>query len=113
MLVRRFLIWAAFGSWLGACGGSSTGSDDGSGGSSGQAGSSSSQSGSSSGGGKSCNVGGKTYQDGASFPSSDGCNSCSCNDGAVGCTLLACEPAECGDLQAAFDSALEAAKACD
>jgi hypothetical protein len=38
-----------------------------------------------------CSYGGKTYRAGDSFPSSDGCNSCSCGaDGLVACTLRAC-----------------------
>jgi len=38
-----------------------------------------------------CSYGGQTYQSGASFPSTDGCNTCSCGDGgSVGCTKRAC-----------------------
>jgi hypothetical protein len=38
-----------------------------------------------------CTYEGKTYSAGESFPSSDGCNSCSCTaDGLVACTLRAC-----------------------
>lgn len=40
---------------------------------------------------KSCQYGGKTYKSGEGFPSEDGCNSCSCEDGKVSCTLMACE----------------------
>ena len=40
-----------------------------------------------------CSYGGKTYQSGASFPSTDGCNTCSCDvSGAVACTLMGCLP---------------------
>ncbi|KAL3869867.1 hypothetical protein ACJMK2_042494 [Sinanodonta woodiana] len=37
-----------------------------------------------------CLYNGITYQSGDSFKSSDGCNTCSCNDGMVFCTLMAC-----------------------
>ena len=40
---------------------------------------------------KSCQYWGKTYKSGESFPAGDGCNSCGCTDGRVGCTLMACE----------------------
>ena len=40
---------------------------------------------------KSCQYGGKTYKSGEGFPSEDGCNSCSCVDGEIACTLMACE----------------------
>lgn len=54
--------------------------------------------------GNGCNVDGKYYAAGASFPSSDGCNSCNCvAGGGVACTERACSPvcggpsgAECG-----------------
>jgi len=40
---------------------------------------------------KSCSYAGKTYGAGVSFPSTDGCNICSCDSsGAVGCTLMGC-----------------------
>jgi hypothetical protein len=51
-----------------------------------------------SGGKKGCEYGGVHYRPGASFPSSDGCNQCSCQrDGTVVCTLRACA-AVCGGL---------------
>ena len=38
-----------------------------------------------------CEYNGKTYEVGKSFPSSDGCNTCSCDpSGQVACTLMAC-----------------------
>ena len=40
---------------------------------------------------KSCQYGGKTYKSGEGFTADDGCNSCTCIDGNVGCTLMACE----------------------
>ena len=40
---------------------------------------------------KTCLYGGKTYKSGDGFKSTDGCNSCSCEDGQVACTLMACE----------------------
>ncbi|MEP7050272.1 MAG: Kazal-type serine protease inhibitor domain-containing protein [Pseudomonadota bacterium] len=51
--------------------------------------------------GASCIVGDKTYASGSSFPGSDGCNKCSCLDGQLACTLLACElppPKLCGGI---------------
>lgn len=39
--------------------------------------------------GKTCNYNGTIYSDGEGFM--DDCNSCSCNDGDVTCTLMACE----------------------
>ena len=39
-----------------------------------------------------CSSGGKTYPAGATFPATDGCNACTCNeDGFVSCTVKACE----------------------
>lgn len=41
--------------------------------------------------GSACTYNGKVYSSGQTFPSSDGCNSCSCTaDGQVACTLRAC-----------------------
>jgi len=38
-----------------------------------------------------CNYNGVYYYGGSSFPSIDGCNSCSClSTGQVGCTMMAC-----------------------
>lgn len=39
---------------------------------------------------KSCQYNGRIYKSGESFPAEDGCNSCSCNNGNIGCTLMAC-----------------------
>jgi len=45
-----------------------------------------------------CAYKGKTYGPGASFPSTDGCNVCSCDsDGVVRCTVRACSDAGAGD----------------
>ncbi|MCA9594618.1 MAG: hypothetical protein KC776_14940 [Myxococcales bacterium] len=66
---RSLMVFAAL--WLAACSGSTTKDPGGSGGD--------------------CSYGGKSYSAGDSFPSSDGCNTCSCaQDGQVACTLLAC-----------------------
>lgn len=40
----------------------------------------------------SCNYNGNTYKDGEGFKSSDGCNSCSCQNGQIACTEMACLP---------------------
>jgi hypothetical protein len=45
--------------------------------------------------GEACEVAGQTFPDGSAVPSGDSCNSCGCNDGAVLCTLVACEPVFC------------------
>lgn len=39
----------------------------------------------------SCTYAGTTYPHGAGFQSIDKCNSCSCMNGEVSCTLMACE----------------------
>lgn len=55
------------------------------------------------GGTSSCGYLGKTYPVGASFPSSDGCNTCSCQSGGdVACTLRAC-----------FDAGVDGPTTCD
>ena len=41
---------------------------------------------------KTCNYGSAEYRDGESFPANDGCNSCSCEDGSIFCTEMACRP---------------------
>jgi hypothetical protein len=38
----------------------------------------------------SCSYDGNVYQDGESFKASDGCNTCFCEEGEVGCTEMAC-----------------------
>jgi hypothetical protein len=40
---------------------------------------------------KSCQYNGKTYKPGESFLAEDGCNRCSCENGKVACTLMACQ----------------------
>jgi hypothetical protein len=40
-----------------------------------------------------CTYDGVTYDEGDSFEATDGCNTCSCADGEVTCTLMACETA--------------------
>jgi hypothetical protein len=39
-----------------------------------------------------CDYQGKTYDLGASFPSVDGCNACTCDKGGIACTEKACTP---------------------
>jgi len=39
----------------------------------------------------SCQYNGKTYKSGDGFTAADGCNSCSCENGQVVCTLMACQ----------------------
>lgn len=40
---------------------------------------------------KSCDYNGRTYKSGEGFTDIDGCNSCSCENGNIACTLMACE----------------------
>ena len=40
----------------------------------------------------SCIYDGQTYAEGSSFPATDGCNTCSCANGMVMCTEMACDP---------------------
>jgi hypothetical protein len=42
-----------------------------------------------------CDYNGQHYDSGQGFPSSDGCNSCSCTDSGVRCTLRACPAPDC------------------
>lgn len=44
---------------------------------------------------KSCTYNGQTYKDGATFTATDGCNTCTCRAGVVGCTKIACPPGAC------------------
>jgi hypothetical protein len=39
-----------------------------------------------------CEYAGETYRIGDRFPSTDGCNSCSCTHSGISCTALACVP---------------------
>lgn len=43
---------------------------------------------------KTCTYNGISYNDGESFDATDGCNTCTCEDGEVACTLMACENGE-------------------
>ena len=43
-------------------------------------------------GGADCLYGNTTYQSGDSFLDKDGCNTCFCSNGQVGCTLMYCPP---------------------
>ena len=45
--------------------------------------------------GASCAAAGQTFPDGGAVPSGDSCNTCSCSDGSVNCTLALCEPSIC------------------
>jgi hypothetical protein len=40
---------------------------------------------------RTCLYNGKSYKEGEGFRSIDGCNGCSCMNGHVACTLMACE----------------------
>ena len=40
---------------------------------------------------QSCLYNGVKYVEGTGFPAEDGCNSCSCTDGEVVCTMIACD----------------------
>jgi hypothetical protein len=57
--------------------------------------------------------GGQTYDDGTSFPAADGCNTCTCMNGSIGCTLIGCPPQDdCDSLSEAYQDALTQAKTC-
>ena len=43
-----------------------------------------------------CDYGGEHYEEGASFPSTDGCNNCGCSGGQVVCTEMWCGYDSCG-----------------
>ncbi|MCB9639008.1 MAG: hypothetical protein H6727_08965 [Myxococcales bacterium] len=43
-----------------------------------------------------CTYNGVVYGHGGVFPATDGCNSCSCYNGQVTCTKIACGPQQCG-----------------
>src|SRR5205814_321927 len=61
------------------------------------------------------------YADGDTFPSMDGCNTCSCQDGSVDCTEIGCDPGpgptqpliSCEQVDVFYEQALEDAKHCD
>lgn len=95
--------------WGTACGGASERSDASGGGAA------SASSGGSAGapGRKNCVYEGKTYAEGASFPASDGCNSCSCDSGQLACTQLGCHVRRCDDLATAYSTAFDDATRCD
>ena len=61
---------------------------------------------------KSCQYGGVTHPDGANFPSTDGCNDCTCDAGTVACSSKDCAPS-CADLASQHQAATEAMKVCD
>ena len=42
-----------------------------------------------------CTYNNTIHKDGESFPADDGCNQCSCTNGALRCTLMACRPLDC------------------
>jgi hypothetical protein len=60
-----------------------------------------------------CQVDGITYKSGDSFKAPDGCNTCSCDDGEIGCTLKACVGDGCTEVDAEYQGLLERAKFCD
>jgi len=39
---------------------------------------------------RTCEYNGKVYQSGEGFKDEDGCNTCSCEDGQVSCTMMFC-----------------------
>lgn len=68
-----------------------------------------------------CAYAGKSHADGDSFPSTDGCNTCSCNDGEVSCTLIGCDPGpsptgppvSCEQVDVFYQQLLDENKSCD
>jgi len=54
--------------------------------------------------GQTCSYNQQTYKAGESFPSTDGCNTCSCSEtGAIACTLRFCAPQPVAQCQTAAD----------
>jgi hypothetical protein len=59
-----------------------------------------------------CRQGDQIYQTGDSFPATDGCNTCTCqNSGTIACTNLGCVD-NCMSLQAQYSDAIDLAKSC-
>jgi hypothetical protein len=50
------------------------------------------------GSGDGCEYGGEQYELGESFPDEDGCNTCSCTEMGVACTLIGCGGRACGGI---------------
>jgi hypothetical protein len=61
-----------------------------------------------------CTYSGRQYTVGQSFPSDDGCNTCTCTTQGIGCTTIACPPDMlCDWLPLEYDAALMRAKSCN
>ena len=60
-----------------------------------------------------CMYGSLIYANGEAFLSTDGCDTCSCSDGAVVCTTRGCPPSnECGAIGTRYQETLARAKSC-
>lgn len=65
--------------------------------------------------------GGQSHADGDTFPSTDGCNSCVCDDGETICTLIGCDlgpsptepPLSCEQVDVFYKQLLAESKPCD
>jgi hypothetical protein len=53
--------------------------------------------------GPACEAAGQSFPDGSEVPSGDACNRCNCDDGAITCTEIACEPVVCDEFVEDFD----------
>jgi hypothetical protein len=60
-----------------------------------------------------CAYSGRLYAIGESFPSDDGCNTCTCTEQGIGCTTIACPDMVCDWLQGEYETALLRAKSCN
>ena len=60
-----------------------------------------------------CTYAGRQYAVGESFPSDDGCNTCTCTEQGIGCTTIACPDTVCDWLQSEYESAVLRAKSCN
>jgi hypothetical protein len=58
-----------------------------------------------------CVQGVNRYRHGETFPAGDGCNTCHCQNGTIGCTLAECDA--CQVATNAYELALEEARHCD
>jgi len=60
-----------------------------------------------------CKYNDQTYEDGESFDSIDGCNTCYCEYGEISCTKMACVPDDDGQTECKTDSDCDEGYICD
>lgn len=69
---------------------------------------------------RACTYAGQSHANGDSFPSTNGCNTCACDDGEVTCTLKGCDPdpspeppISCEQVDVFYQQLLAESKVCD